>query len=66
MDQIFKNLATGHHLYHNNEYMPYFKHHVDITGKFNHARKLHFKSLLPGFAGKLTLIGMRQGTFTSL
>ena len=42
--QIFKNLATGHHLYHNNEYMPYFKHHVDITGKFNHARKLHFKS----------------------
>ncbi len=42
--QIFDNLATGKHLYQNNEYMPHFKHHTNISDKFSHARKLHFKS----------------------
>jgi hypothetical protein len=42
--QIHKNLATGRHLYENNEYMPYYRHHVNIADKFAYARKLHFKS----------------------
>ncbi|MCC8461187.1 MAG: hypothetical protein LN545_04270 [Candidatus Megaira endosymbiont of Carteria cerasiformis] len=44
LKQIWMNLATGNHLYQNNEYMPYFRHHVNIADKFSYARKLHFKS----------------------
>jgi hypothetical protein len=42
--QIWKNLATGNHLYQNIEYMPRFAAYNNIAGRFAQPRKLHFKS----------------------
>ena len=44
LKQVWMNLATGHHLYQNNEYMPIFSGSINIADKFAYARKLHFKS----------------------